>query len=149
MIVTPPSGRTSATTPDASERVRIGICLPMALKLPLVGNGDFGMSPCGQTRCQAFEIAPTITGPLPKLQPMSTSAGMLFLDNQPVLVIVLVCVWWTRCSGDLLPSSPPAEQTTARQDQARQSSTGDGTGDGSSSKPSRIKLKIKISGLRK
>ena len=31
----------------------------MALMLPLVGNGDFGMSPFyGQTRCRAFEIAP-------------------------------------------------------------------------------------------
>ena len=33
-----------------------------------------------------------------------------------------------RCSGDLLPSSPPAEQATARKDQTWQSSTGDGTG---------------------
>jgi hypothetical protein len=32
--------------------------------------------------------------------------------------------------SDLLPPSPPAEQSTARQDQAGQSSTGDGTGDG-------------------
>ena len=31
-------------------------------------------------------------------------------------------------SGDLPTSSPPAKQTTARQDQARQSSTGDGAG---------------------
>src|SRR5262249_21586829 len=29
-------------------------------------------------------------------------------------------------SGDLVPSSPPAEKATARQDQARQTSTGDG-----------------------
>jgi hypothetical protein len=29
-------------------------------------------------------------------------------------------------SGDLLPPSPPAEKATARQDQAGQSSTGDG-----------------------
>jgi hypothetical protein len=33
------------------------------------------------------------------------------------------------CSGDLLPPSPPAEEATARQDQARQSGAGDGTGD--------------------
>ena len=33
-----------------------------------------------------------------------------------------------RCSGDLLPSSPPAEQATARKDQTWQTSTGDGTG---------------------
>jgi hypothetical protein len=31
-------------------------------------------------------------------------------------------------SGDLLPPSPPAEKATARQDQARKSSTGDGGG---------------------
>jgi hypothetical protein len=34
-----------------------------------------------------------------------------------------------RCSGDLLPPSPPAEKATASKDQARQVSTGDGTGD--------------------
>jgi len=34
------------------------------------------------------------------------------------------------CSGDLLPPSPPAEKTTARQDQAGQASTSDGAGDG-------------------
>jgi hypothetical protein len=32
------------------------------------------------------------------------------------------------CSGGLLPPSPPAEQATARQDQAGQSGTGDGAG---------------------
>jgi len=31
-----------------------------------------------------------------------------------------------KCSGDFLPPSPPAEKATARQDQARKSSTGDG-----------------------
>src|SRR5205809_4639904 len=35
-----------------------------------------------------------------------------------------------RCSGDLLPPSPPSEKTTARQDQAGKPSTGDGTGNG-------------------
>jgi hypothetical protein len=34
------------------------------------------------------------------------------------------------CSGDLLPPSPPAEEATARQDQAGQASTGDRAGDG-------------------
>jgi hypothetical protein len=34
-----------------------------------------------------------------------------------------------RCSGDLPPPSPPAEKTTARQDQAGKSGTGDGAGD--------------------
>src|SRR5215831_7848162 len=33
------------------------------------------------------------------------------------------------CSGDLPPPSPPAEEATARQDQAGQSRTGDGAGD--------------------
>src|SRR5437660_12513854 len=33
------------------------------------------------------------------------------------------------CSGDFLPPSPPGEKATTHQDQARQSSTGDGTGD--------------------
>jgi hypothetical protein len=28
------------------------------------------------------------------------------------------CADWARCSGDLLPPSPPAEKATARQDQA-------------------------------
>jgi hypothetical protein len=32
------------------------------------------------------------------------------------------------CSGNLLPPSPPAEKTTARQDQAGQTSTGDRAG---------------------
>ena len=32
------------------------------------------------------------------------------------------------CSGDFAPPSPPAEQTTAREDQAWQASTGDGAG---------------------
>jgi hypothetical protein len=32
-------------------------------------------------------------------------------------------------SGDLLPPSPPAEQATARQDQAGQARTGDGAWD--------------------
>jgi hypothetical protein len=32
------------------------------------------------------------------------------------------------CSGGLLPPSPPGEETTAREDQARQSSAYDGTG---------------------
>jgi hypothetical protein len=32
------------------------------------------------------------------------------------------------CSGAFLPPSPPAEKTTARQDQAGKSSTDDGTG---------------------
>jgi hypothetical protein len=36
---------------------------------------------------------------------------------------------WPPQSGDLLPPSPPAEKATARQDQARQSSTDDGAGD--------------------
>jgi len=35
------------------------------------------------------------------------------------------------CSGALLPPSPPAEQATARQDQAGKSGTDDGTGDSS------------------
>jgi hypothetical protein len=35
-----------------------------------------------------------------------------------------------KCSGDLLPPSPPAEKTTTRQDQAGHSCTGDGTGNG-------------------
>ena len=34
-----------------------------------------------------------------------------------------------RCSGGLLSSPPPAEQSTERQDQARQSCTGDGAWD--------------------
>ena len=34
-----------------------------------------------------------------------------------------------RSSGDLLPPSPPAEKATAREDQARKASTGDGAGD--------------------
>jgi hypothetical protein len=33
-------------------------------------------------------------------------------------------------SGSFLPSSPPAKKSTARQDQPRQASTGDGGGDG-------------------
>src|SRR5262249_1465723 len=33
-----------------------------------------------------------------------------------------------KCSGDLLPPSPPGDETAACQDQAGQSSTGDGTG---------------------
>jgi hypothetical protein len=37
-------------------------------------------------------------------------------------------------SDGFLPLSPPAEQTTARQDQTRQSSTGNGAGDGRSRK---------------
>jgi hypothetical protein len=36
----------------------------------------------------------------------------------------------SRCSGDLLPPSPPAEKSTAREDQAGQASTDDGGGDG-------------------
>jgi hypothetical protein len=35
---------------------------------------------------------------------------------------------WKSSSGDFLPPSPPAEKTTARQDQPRQSRTGDGAG---------------------
>ena len=38
-------------------------------------------------------------------------------------------LWISGYSGDLLPSSPPAEKATARQDQAGQPSTGDGAGD--------------------
>jgi len=33
-----------------------------------------------------------------------------------------------KCSGDLLPPSPPAEKATASKDQAGQASTGDGAG---------------------
>jgi hypothetical protein len=33
-----------------------------------------------------------------------------------------------RCSGGFLPPSPSAEKATAREDQARKASTGDGTG---------------------
>ena len=32
------------------------------------------------------------------------------------------------CSGELLPPSPPAENATAREDEAGQASTSDGTG---------------------
>jgi hypothetical protein len=34
------------------------------------------------------------------------------------------------CASGLLPPSPPAEKATARQDQARKASAGDGAGDG-------------------
>jgi hypothetical protein len=38
-------------------------------------------------------------------------------------------LWISGYSGNLLPPSPPAEKATARQQQARQASTGDGAGD--------------------
>src|SRR5262245_58787309 len=41
-------------------------------------------------------------------------------------------------SGDLPPPSPPAEKTTARQDQAGKTSTGDGSGDGNRARSSSI-----------
>jgi hypothetical protein len=40
------------------------------------------------------------------------------------------CAGCAGCSGGLLPPSPPAEKSTARQDQARQSSADDGAGYG-------------------
>jgi ATP dependent DNA ligase domain len=40
-----------------------------------------------------------------------------------------------RCSGALLPPSPPAEQATARQDQAGKARLGDGAGDGTTCQP--------------
>src|SRR5262249_1254392 len=43
--------------------------------------------------------------------------------HQPITSIT-----WARCLGDLLPPSPPAEKTTARQHQAGQAGTGDGAG---------------------
>ena len=40
----------------------------------------------------------------------------------------MIC--WAECSGAFLTPPPPAEKATARQDQAREASTGDGTGNG-------------------
>jgi hypothetical protein len=39
------------------------------------------------------------------------------------------CDLWMQAPGNLLPASPPAEKATARQDQAGQTSTGDGDRD--------------------
>jgi hypothetical protein len=69
----------------------------MAVMLPLVGNGDFGMSPCGQTRREALAMALLSRNdhePLPKLQPVSITAGMLlFGQTSPSLSSCSSGVW--------------------------------------------------------
>jgi hypothetical protein len=49
------------------------------------GNGDFGISPCGQTRCQAFEIAHFSRNDhgdvINVMLPVSITAGMLFFGQ--------------------------------------------------------------------
>src|SRR5262245_23530557 len=52
-------------------------------------------------------------------------------DGSPTRADGITSIGRAGCSGDLLPPSPPAEKATTSEDQAGQSSAGDGVGNGS------------------